>query len=215
MVEGEGSTLAELITNLDKNHPGIGERLVENGQLRRFINVYLNDEDVRFLGGLDTPVNDGDTVDGSAGRRRRYALSVMRFDSLLDSLGGTPWSGLPNLSPSPEVRLWAKLEDRNPTGSIKDRAGVLHDREGRKGRPATPGCTILEPTSGNTGDFLGDGRPAARLQDGLRHAGEHFRGTQPTPAHVGRRDHTTPRRKAAPTRRCASPNGWPPRTPTG
>jgi len=62
VVEGEGSTLAELITNLDKNHPGIGERLVENGQLRRFINVYLNDEDVRFLGGLDTPVNDGDTV---------------------------------------------------------------------------------------------------------------------------------------------------------
>ena len=61
-VDGEGATLSELITNLDKNYPGIGERLVENGQLRRFINVYLNDEDVRFLGGLDTPVNDGDTV---------------------------------------------------------------------------------------------------------------------------------------------------------
>lgn len=61
-VDGEGGTLAELITNLDKNHPGIEERLVENGQLRRFINVYLNDEDVRFLGGLDAPVSDGDTV---------------------------------------------------------------------------------------------------------------------------------------------------------
>ncbi|MEY9215468.1 MoaD/ThiS family protein [Thermobifida halotolerans] len=61
-VDGEGATLAELITNLDKNHPGIGERLVEDGRLRRFINVYLNDEDVRFLGGLDTPVSDGDTV---------------------------------------------------------------------------------------------------------------------------------------------------------
>ncbi|KUP96219.1 MoaD/ThiS family protein [Thermobifida cellulosilytica] len=61
-VDGEGATLSELITNLDKNYPGIGERLVENGQLRRFINVYLNDEDVRFLGGLDTPVSDGDTV---------------------------------------------------------------------------------------------------------------------------------------------------------
>lgn len=61
-VEGKGSTLAELITDLDQNHPGIGARLVENGQLRRFINVYLNDEDVRFLGGIDAPVADGDTI---------------------------------------------------------------------------------------------------------------------------------------------------------
>ncbi|TDQ44577.1 MoaD/ThiS family protein [Actinorugispora endophytica] len=61
-VEGEGATIAELITHLDKNHPGIGARLVENDQLRRFVNVYLNDEDVRFLGGIDAPVSDGDTV---------------------------------------------------------------------------------------------------------------------------------------------------------
>ncbi|MGN6473162.1 MAG: pyridoxal-phosphate dependent enzyme, partial [Mycobacteriales bacterium] len=45
----------------------------------------------------------------------------MRYDSLLHSLGRTPLVGLPNLSPSPDVRLWAKLEDRNPTGSVKDR----------------------------------------------------------------------------------------------
>ncbi|MCX6416158.1 MAG: pyridoxal-phosphate dependent enzyme [Actinobacteria bacterium] len=48
----------------------------------------------------------------------------MRFDSLLDSVGHTPLVGLPRLSPSPEVRLWAKLEDRNPTGSVKDRAAL-------------------------------------------------------------------------------------------
>jgi len=48
----------------------------------------------------------------------------MRFDSLLDSVGGTPLVGLPRLSPSADVRLWAKLEDRNPTGSIKDRAAL-------------------------------------------------------------------------------------------
>ena len=46
----------------------------------------------------------------------------MRYDSLLDSVGDTPLVGLPTLSPSADVRLWAKLEDRNPTGSIKDRA---------------------------------------------------------------------------------------------
>src|SRR3712207_8249904 len=47
-----------------------------------------------------------------------------RFASLVDSLGNTPLVGLPNLSPSPDVRLWAKLEDHNPTGSIKDRAAI-------------------------------------------------------------------------------------------
>ena len=49
----------------------------------------------------------------------------MRYDSLLDSVGGTPLVGLPALSPGPEVRLWAKLEDRNPTGSVKDRAAIF------------------------------------------------------------------------------------------
>ena len=48
----------------------------------------------------------------------------MRFNSLLDSVGNTPLVGLPNLSPSKDVRLWAKLEDRNPTGSVKDRAAL-------------------------------------------------------------------------------------------
>jgi sulfur-carrier protein len=61
-VEASGSTLAELIGDLDANHPGLGDRLLENGELRRFVNVYLNDEDVRFLGGLTTPLADGDAV---------------------------------------------------------------------------------------------------------------------------------------------------------
>ncbi|MEY9215469.1 cysteine synthase [Thermobifida halotolerans] len=78
----------------------------------------------------------------------------MRFDSLLDSLGRTPLVGLPNLSPSPEVRLWAKLEDRNPTGSIKDRTAFFMIEQAEKEGLLTPGCTILEPTSGNTGISL-------------------------------------------------------------
>ncbi|MBN6055954.1 MoaD/ThiS family protein [Nonomuraea sp. RK-328] len=61
-VSAEGTTLDELISNLESAHPGIKERLVDQGNLRRFVNVYLNDEDVRFLGGLGTPVSDGDTV---------------------------------------------------------------------------------------------------------------------------------------------------------
>jgi sulfur-carrier protein len=61
-VQGAGGTLEELVADLDARHPGIGGRLVEDGKLRRFVNVYLNDEDVRFLGGLSTPVADGDAV---------------------------------------------------------------------------------------------------------------------------------------------------------
>ena len=61
-VPGSGDTLAELFSDLDSRHPGLAERLVEGGALRRFVNVYLNDEDVRFLGGIDTPIADGDDV---------------------------------------------------------------------------------------------------------------------------------------------------------
>ncbi|GAA2432605.1 MoaD/ThiS family protein [Streptomyces macrosporus] len=61
-VEGNGGTLAELIDDLETRHGGIRERLVEGGELRRFVNVYLNDEDVRFLDGISTKLNDGDSV---------------------------------------------------------------------------------------------------------------------------------------------------------
>ncbi|MET7299883.1 cysteine synthase [Embleya sp. NPDC005575] len=78
----------------------------------------------------------------------------MRYESLLDSVGRTPLVGLPNLSPSPTVRVWAKLEDRNPTGSIKDRPALHMIEAAERDGLLTPGCTILEPTSGNTGIAL-------------------------------------------------------------
>jgi cysteine synthase B len=86
---------------------------------------------------------------------------VTRYDSLADAVGGTPLVGLPRLSPrweagdgQPAVRLWAKLEDRNPTGSIKDRAALTMVAAAEADGRLTPGCTILEPTSGNTGISL-------------------------------------------------------------
>src|SRR5919107_5051355 len=79
---------------------------------------------------------------------------MARFASLVDSLGGTPLVGLPNLSPTPDVRLWAKLEDHNPTGSIKDRAAIAMVEAAEKDGSLQPGSTILEPTSGNTGISL-------------------------------------------------------------
>jgi cysteine synthase B len=79
---------------------------------------------------------------------------MTRFDSLLDSLGQTPLVGLPTLSPGGGVRLWAKLEVRNPTGSIKDRPALFMVTEAERSGVLRPGCTVMEPTSGNTGISL-------------------------------------------------------------
>jgi sulfur-carrier protein len=75
-VEGDGDTVAAVIDDLESRHPGLRSRLVDGEGLRRFVNVYLNDEDVRFLEGLKTPVSEGDSVTvlpavagGSATRR--------------------------------------------------------------------------------------------------------------------------------------------------
>ncbi|WP_343601569.1 cysteine synthase [Mycobacterium sp.] len=93
---------------------------------------------------------------------------MTRYDSLLAALGHTPLVGLPHLSPrwtdepaAPHVRLWAKLEDRNPTGSIKDRPALRMIEAAEADGLLAPGATILEPTSGNTGISLA---MAARLK---------------------------------------------------
>lgn len=61
-VEAKGSTVSEVLTDLDANHSGIKARLIKDGSLHRFVNIYVNDEDVRFAGGLEAPVADGDSV---------------------------------------------------------------------------------------------------------------------------------------------------------
>ncbi|HVR00247.1 MAG TPA: cysteine synthase [Mycobacterium sp.] len=93
---------------------------------------------------------------------------MAKYDSLLAALGNTPLVGLQRLSPrwedspdGPHVRLWAKLEDRNPTGSIKDRPALRMIEQAEADGSLTPGATILEPTSGNTGISLA---MAARLK---------------------------------------------------
>jgi MoaD family protein len=87
-VAGNGATIEELFADLETRYPGIKERLVNGGELRRFVNVYVNDEDVRFLDGLGTKLSDGDNVTvlpavagGSGGARP-------------DSTGAAPRAGL-------------------------------------------------------------------------------------------------------------------------
>lgn len=61
-VQGEGSTVRELLDDLDSHYPGFKDLLVTDGELHRFVNIYLNDEDIRFLDKLDTPLKEGDTL---------------------------------------------------------------------------------------------------------------------------------------------------------
>lgn len=78
----------------------------------------------------------------------------MRFRDVLDAIGNTPLVGMPGMSPNPAVRLWAKLEGQNPTGSTKDRIAKAMIEEAERSGELTPERTILEPTSGNTGIAL-------------------------------------------------------------
>jgi cysteine synthase B len=78
----------------------------------------------------------------------------VRFDDILQAIGNTPLVGMPRMSPQPGVRLWAKLEGTNPTGSTKDRIALKMVELAEASGELTPDKTILEPTSGNTGIAL-------------------------------------------------------------
>ena len=190
-VELGGTTVGEVVDALTAQYPSLKSQLLtDDGQLNRFVNVYVNGQDVRYLDGLGDaggrarrgPSAAGDGRGrGLGGGRLTVALPrpVLvparelgdadhahahaheagsphggRYDDILDAIGHTPLVEIPRMSPNPAVRIYAKLEMVNPTGSVKDRAakyliedlearGLLHD-----------GSIILEPTSGNTGIAL-------------------------------------------------------------
>ncbi|MEX2275318.1 MAG: pyridoxal-phosphate dependent enzyme [Actinomycetota bacterium] len=79
---------------------------------------------------------------------------MTRYDSILEAIGNTPLVGMPRMSPNPKVRLWAKLEGNNPTGSMKDRIALKMVEAAEDSGQLTDDKTILEPTSGNTGIAL-------------------------------------------------------------
>ncbi len=89
-----------------------------------------------------------------AAERLRNRPCGGRYGDLVQSIGNTPLVELPRLSPKPGVRIWAKLESRNPTGSVKDRVARALIEDAEEKGAISPGQTILEPTSGNTGISL-------------------------------------------------------------
>jgi len=152
-VEAAGSTLREVIDDLVGRFPGLGRQVLEDGEVAPFVNVYVNSEDARTLQGLDTPVVAGSTVillPAMAGGEHALAPAP----SLLDAIGRTPLVELPRLAPHAGVRLYAKLEGANPTGSIKDRVARAMVEEAEARGELEPGRELLEPTSGNTGISL-------------------------------------------------------------
>ena len=155
-VEADGETVREVLDDLVDRHPALGEQILADGRIAPFVNVYLGGEDVRTLDGLDTLVPDGETVillpAMAGGSSRPWSPSVAT--SLLDLVGSTPLVELPRLSPKPGVRLYAKLEGQNPTGSIKDRVAKAMIEAAEASGELEPGRSLLEPTSGNTGISL-------------------------------------------------------------
>src|SRR4030081_3697756 len=77
-----------------------------------------------------------------------------RYGDIIQAIGHTPLVELKRLSPKPGVRIWAKLESHNPTGSVKDRVARALIEDAEEKGAIGPGVTILEPTSGNTGIAL-------------------------------------------------------------
>jgi [CysO sulfur-carrier protein]-thiocarboxylate-dependent cysteine synthase len=151
-VEATGETLRDVLDDLADRYPELGRQVLESGNgLAPYVNVYVDNEDVRTLQGLDTPVSIGSTVillPAMAGGERTLT------PSLLETIGSTPLVELTRLAPHEGVRLYAKLEGQNPTGSIKDRVAKAMVEAAEASGELEPGRELLEPTSGNTGISL-------------------------------------------------------------
>ena len=151
-IDAAGDTVREVLDDVAERYPALGRQVLDDGNgLASFVNVYLNSEDVRTLDGLDTPVQAGSTVillPAMAGGERTLT------PSLLETVGSTPLVELARLAPHEGVRLYAKLEGQNPTGSIKDRVAKAMVEAAEASGELEPGRELLEPTSGNTGISL-------------------------------------------------------------
>jgi len=149
-VEASGTTLRELLDDLASRFPGLGHQVLAGDEVAPFVNVYVGNEDVRTLQGLETPV-EGTTVillPAMAGGEQTLT------PSLLEAVGSTPLVELGRFAPNDRVRLFAKLEGQNPTGSTKDRVAKAMIEAAEASGELEPGRELLEPTSGNTGISL-------------------------------------------------------------
>ncbi len=142
------STVAELLERLEAAHPGLRSYLCdESGQLRAYVNLFVNSTEVRQLNGLATPLGPDDEVTIIPA----MAGGEQILDSMLDAIGNTPLVRLHHVARAVRADVVAKLEFLNPGGSVKDRIGIAMIAEAERQGLLAPGGTIVEATSGNTG----------------------------------------------------------------
>ncbi len=169
-VEAAGETVREVLDDLVDRHPALAPQILSDGGIAPFVNVYVGGEDVRTMDGLDTPVTNGETVillpamaggaaaTPPAGGPRDTGARLLPpprvASNLLELVGSTPLVELGRFMPKANVRLYAKLEGQNPTGSIKDRVAKAMIEAAEASGELEPGRALLEPTSGNTGIAL-------------------------------------------------------------
>jgi cysteine synthase B len=156
-VEAAGATVRELLDDLATRYPSLGAQILADGEIAPFVNVYVGGEDVRTLDGLDTPVQAGEQLillPAMAGGELRPAARPVVASSVLGLVGNTPLVELRRLSPREGVKIYAKLEGQNPSGSIKDRVAKSMIEAAEASGELEPGRHLLEPTSGNTGISL-------------------------------------------------------------
>jgi cystathionine beta-synthase len=162
----QGATVGALIDDLVQNYPKIKIHLLDDsGVLRRYVNLFVNGQNIRDLRGLDTPVDDSDRVvllpsisggsdPNTLGEKMPFLVpseSARVYDSILGAIGKTPLVRLGRIAANLPVPLYAKLEYLNPGGSVKDRVGLFIVEQAEKRGELRPGGTIVEATSGNTG----------------------------------------------------------------
>jgi cysteine synthase len=157
-VAAEGDSVRAVLEDLIARHPALGKQIFADGEIAPFVNVYLGGEDVRTLDGLDTDVPAGSTMillpAMAGGSPENEPCTQTVAGSVLDLIGSTPLVELKRLSPKTTVRIYAKLEGQNPSGSIKDRVAKSMIETAEASGELLPGRHLLEPTSGNTGISL-------------------------------------------------------------
>ncbi len=189
-VDGAGATVAELIDQLEVDHPGIKERLVENDEVRRFVNIYVNDEDIRFTGGLDTPVADGNTVvilPAVAGGASRSVAHALRLADRLRRRH--PARRAPQALAEPGRTAVGEARGPEPDRLDQGSCRAGDDPQGRGRGTAQAWRDDPRAHQRQHRHLAGDGGEPARLQADLRHAREHLDRAHPAADDVGRRDH--------------------------
>src|SRR3954469_7123605 len=145
-VDASGATVREGLAALSHRFPGVRSHLLDDsGDLNRFVNVYVNNEDVRLGDGMETAVSTDSTLIVLPAMAGGAPCLQIARSAALSAVGDTPLVELARMSPNPDARLFAQLEEQNPTGSMKDRVALQMIEVAEETGELEPGRRILEP----------------------------------------------------------------------